>query len=155
VLGLLANMEIKSWAASSANIFANGRGTSATMTLNGGQALCHLAHVVVPKLADYQERISLFFEDRRFELIFPSPYLHNYPTKLLEYTSEEYHLQKTEHRADFHESFVRELEGFWRSIAEGAPVRNTPEEARLDMRLVRDFMALALAARQNFDEKSR
>ncbi|MGE0004643.1 MAG: Gfo/Idh/MocA family protein [Parvibaculaceae bacterium] len=146
--GLFTAMGIRSRQALSANIFAGGRGTSAVIALNGTQALCQLSHVVVPRLADYNERLSLFFDDRRYELIFPSPYMHNFPTRLISYTSQGMRLAKTEHRNGFGESFVRELEGFWAAIVNRAVVRNTPEEARYDMELVREFMALALAGRQ-------
>jgi predicted dehydrogenase len=148
VNGLLTAMGIRQRQALSANIFARGRGTTAVMALNGSQALCQLSHVVVPKLADYNERISLFFDDRRFELIFPSPYLHNFPTRLIRYDSDGMKLARLEHRHGFRESFVCELEGFWDSVVNGAAVRNPPEEARLDMELVREFMLLALQSRR-------
>lgn len=144
VNGLFDAMGIRDVSAASANIFANGRGTNAVLRLNGGQAVAHLAHVVVPDLADYSERISLFFDDRRFEIVFPSPYLHHFQTELTSYRSDGMHLRKTEHRNGYAESFVRELEGFWNSIRNGAPVRNTPEEARKDMKLIREFILLAL-----------
>ena len=57
-------------------------------------------------------------------------------------------LVASEHRHGFAEAFVAELEGFWNSIVNGAPVRNPPEEARLDMELVQQFMLLALEARR-------
>jgi predicted dehydrogenase len=148
VNGLLDCMGIENRQALSAHIFMRGRGTSAVLALNGSQAMCHLSHVVVPKLADYNERISLFFDDRRFELIFPSPYLHNFQTRLIGYGSEGMKLVTTEQRHGFQEAFVAELEGFWNSVANGAPVRNPPEEARLDMELVQQFMLLALEARR-------
>ncbi len=147
VSGLLESMGIVRRKAVAAQIFAGGRGTSATLALNGAQAICHLAHVVVPDLADYHERISLFFDDRRYELIFPSPYLHNLPTRLIEFRSEGMHLTKIEHRIDYQEPFMRELQGFWQSITQGTAVRNTAEEAREDMRLVHDFMMLSFQSR--------
>jgi predicted dehydrogenase len=148
VNGLFDCMGIETRQALSAHIFMKGRGTSAVLALNGSQALCHLSHVVVPKLADYNERISLLFDDRRFELIFPSPYLHNLQTRLISYSSDGMKLVASEHRHGFAEAFVAELEGFWNSIVNGAPVRNPPEEARLDMELVQRFMLLALEARR-------
>ena len=146
VNGLFDCMGIETRQALSAHIFMKGRGTSAVLALNGSQALCHLSHVVVPKLADYNERISLLFDDRRFELIFPSPYLHNFQTRLIGYSSEGMKLVASEHRHGL-PAFVAEL-GFWNSIVNGAPVRNPPEEARLDMELVQRFMLLALEARR-------
>jgi predicted dehydrogenase len=131
----------------SGSVFAGGQGTGAVLALNGDQAICQISHVVVPKLADYQERVSLFFDDRRFELIFPSPYLNHFQTRLIAYGSEGMHLSKTEHRNGFEEAFQRELIGFWQAIVEGAPVRNTAEHARTDIALVQKIAGLALADR--------
>jgi predicted dehydrogenase len=147
VLGLLAHMKIDNIRPVSGNLFAGGQGTAATLALNGEQALCQISHVVVPKLADYQERISLFFDDRRFELIFPSPYLNHFQTRLIACKSEGMHLSTTEHRNGFEEAFVRELVGFWESIVNGAPVRNTAEHARADIAVIQRIAAFALSAR--------
>jgi len=145
VLGLLEHMGIRDIRATAANIFGGGNGTAATLALNGSQAICHLAHVAVPDLADYQERISLLFDDRRFELIFPSPYLNHFQTRLIACRSDGMKLARTEHRNGFEEAFVRELIGFWDAIVNGAPVRNTAEHARADIGFVQDFARLALA----------
>jgi predicted dehydrogenase len=145
VLGLLAHMGVDDIRPVSGSLFAGGHGTAATLALNGEQAICQISHVVVPKLADYQERISLFFDDRRFELIFPSPYLNHYQTRLIGYRSDGMHLAKTEHRNGFEEAFVRELIGFWEAIVKGAAVRNTAEHARADIDLVQRIAKLALA----------
>ena len=147
VLGLLTHMKVDDIRPVSGSIFAGGQGTAAVLALNGNQAICQISHVVVPKLADYQERISLLFDDRRFELIFPSPYLNHFQTRLLAYRSEGMHLAATEHRNGFEEAFVRELIGFWDAIINGAPVRNTAEHARADIALIQRIANLALAAR--------
>ena len=149
VHGLLAHMGIVDIRPVSGSIFAGGQGTAAVLALNGDQAICQISHVVVPKLADYQERISLFFDDRRFELIFPSPYLNHFQTRLIAYHSEGMHLSTTEHRNGFEEAFVRELIGFWDSIVNGTPVRNTAEHARSDIALIQRIAKLALAGRAN------
>ena len=147
VHGLLERMGIADIRPVSGSVFAGGQGTGAVLALNGDQAICQISHVVVPKLADYQERVSLFFDDRRFELIFPSPYLNHFQTRLIAYRSEGMHLSKTEHRNGFEEAFQRELVGFWEAIVEGAPVRNTAEHARTDIALVQKIAGLALADR--------
>jgi predicted dehydrogenase len=147
VHGLLAHLGIQDIRPVSGSIFAGGQGTAAVLALNGEQAICQISHVVVPKLADYQERISLFFDDRRFELIFPSPYLNHFQTRLIAYRSEGMHLSTTEHRNGFEEAFARELVGFWESIVNGAPVRNTAEHARADIGLIQRIARLALAGR--------
>ena len=145
VLGLLGHMGVTDVRPVSGSLFASGQGTAAVLALNGDQAICQISHVVVPKLADYQERISLFFDDRRFELIFPSPYLNHFQTRLIAYRSEGMHLSTTEHRNGFEEAFVRELIGFWDAIVNGAPVRNTAEHARADIDLIQRIARLAFA----------
>ena len=145
VLGLLEHMGVDDIRPVSGSIFAGGQGTAAMLALNGDQAICQISHVVVPKLADYQERISLFFDDRRFELIFPSPYLNHFQTRLIACRSEGMHLSTTEHRNGFEEAFVRELIGFWDAIVNGAPVRSTAEHARADIGLIQRIAKLALA----------
>jgi predicted dehydrogenase len=147
VLGLLAHMGVDDIRPVSGSMFAGGQGTAAVLALNGDQAICQISHVVVPKLADYQERISLFFDDRRFELIFPSPYLNHFQTRLIAYRSEGMHLSTTEHRNGFAEAFVRELIGFWEAIVDGTPVRNTAEHARADIDLIQRIAKLAFAGR--------
>jgi hypothetical protein len=62
-----------------------------------------LAPIACDVCADYQERISLFFDDRRFELIFPSPYLNHFQTRLVACKSEGMHLSITEHRSGYEE----------------------------------------------------
>ncbi len=147
VLGLLERMGIRDIRPVSGSIFSGGQGSGAVLALNGDQAVCQISHVVVPHLADYQERISLFFDDRRFELIFPSPYLNHFPTRLISWRSKDMRLSRTEHRDGFEEPFVRELVGFWEAVVEGAPVRNTAEHARADIELVQRIAKLALATR--------
>jgi predicted dehydrogenase len=146
VHGILDHLGLKERKALSGSFFAEGRGGSAVIAVNGGQARCLLAHVAVPHLAEYTERISLFFDDRRFELLFPSPYLNHLQTRLLSYHSADHHLQVAEHRNGFEEAFRRELDGFWSAVRQGAPVRNTAEAARGDMQMVADLTRLAIAA---------
>jgi predicted dehydrogenase len=146
VHGLLEHMGIADIRPVSGSMFAGGQGTAATLALNGSQAICQISHVVVPDLADYQERISLFFDDRRFELVFPSPYLNHFQTRFTAYRSEGMHLAATEHRNGFEEAFIRELVGFWDAVVNGAPVRNTAEHARADIGMVQQIARLALGS---------
>jgi hypothetical protein len=103
-----------------------------------------MSHLFVPKVADYVERISLYFSDVVFELTFPSPYLNHFPTRLTVARSEGSVWRKTEIRASYEEAFVRELIGFWGSVVEGKAVRNTVEAASRDLRLVAQLAATAL-----------
>jgi len=95
-----------------------------------------MAHVAVPDLADYLERVSLWFDDRILDLQFPAPYLNHQPTLLLEKRSDGHHARTIHHRPSYAEAFVEELKGWWRAIVEGAPVRNTLEAARRDLALL-------------------
>ena len=92
--------------------------------------------VTVPQLADYKERIALYFEDAMIEIVFPSPYLNHQPTTVTVAKSDGHVLHKTELRGGYEEAFIEEMKGFWRAIVEGEPVRNTPEHAARDMRLL-------------------
>ena len=86
-----------------------------------------MVHLAVPALADYRERITLYFDDASLELEFPSPYLNHQPTRLTLRKSDGHTLSVQEIRSGFEEAFVEELKGFWSAIVEGTPVRNTAE----------------------------
>lgn len=144
--GLLDRMGVPDGEIVGADFFASGNGGLGTVRLLGGQADWQMTHLVVPAVADYSERIALYFEDRIIELVFPSPYLNHLPTRLIVRQSEGRRLETREIRPDYGEAFVRELEAFWSSITTAAPVRNTVEQAKRDQRLLRD-MARYVASR--------
>jgi hypothetical protein len=127
-----------------AAFFADGDGSHGSVRLKGCKGLWQMSHLFVPKVADYIERISLYFSDTTFELTFPSPYLNHFPTRLVVARSEGNVWQKTEYRASYQEAFIRELIGFRASVVDGAAVRNTVEAAARDMRLVAQLAAVAL-----------
>ena len=102
----------------------------------GAGALWHMVHPRVGDLAEYRERISLYFADSVIEPVFPSPYLNHRQTELHVHKSAGHRLEKTLVRNGFEEGFIRELESFWSSIDEGASVRNTVEDARRDQQLI-------------------
>jgi predicted dehydrogenase len=116
--------------------FANSAGGHASVRLKAGDAVWSMAHVAVPKLADYLERISLWFDDRILELEFPAPYLNHQPTLLIEKRSDGQQARTIQRRPSYAEAFVEELKGWWRAITEGEPVRNTLEAARRDLALL-------------------
>jgi predicted dehydrogenase len=107
--------------------------------LSPGDGLWTVSHVAVPKLSDYSERVSLFFDDRIYELDFPSPYLNHQPTRLTEKRSDGHHARRVDHRPSYAEGFVEELKAWWRAVVEGAPVENPVEDARRDMELLGAF----------------
>jgi predicted dehydrogenase len=136
VHGLLDSLGLQSGDVVGAAFFAKSEGGQAAVRLKPGGALWSMSHVAVPKLADYLERVSLFFDDRIFELMFPSPYLNHQPTRLTEKVSDGHHARAILHRPSYQEAFVEELKAWWRAIVEGTPVENSLEEARRDIALL-------------------
>jgi hypothetical protein len=144
VHGMLDVMGIDTGKIVGAAFFADGDGGHGCVRLSGCKGLWQMSHLFVPKVADYIERIALYFDDVTFELTFPSPYLNHFPTRLVVARSEGNVWQKTEYRASYEEPFVRELIGFWSSVVEGTPVRNTVEAASRDLRLIAQLTTAAL-----------
>ncbi len=136
VHGMLDRMGIDTGEVLDARIFAGGEAASGTVDLPDTGALWHMVHLAVRELAEFRERISLYFADSVIELVFPSPYLNHQQTELHVQKSTGHRLEKTLVRNGFEEGFIRELESFWSSINEGADVRNTVEDARRDQQLI-------------------
>ena len=114
------------------------------MRLTPGDGLWNIFHLTVPKVADYLERVTLYFDDHIYELAFPSPYLNHQPTQLTEKRSDGHHRETVLHRASYQEAFVEEMKGFRLAVVEGAPVTNTVEDARRDMALLSAFARRAI-----------
>jgi predicted dehydrogenase len=146
VHGLLDALGVSDGEVAGAALFANGTGGQGAVRLLGGRALWSMMHLAVPKLADYRERITLYFDDATLELEFPSPYLNHQPTGLTVRRSDGDTMVREDVRSGYREAFVEELNGFWSAIVEGTPVRNTAEQARRDMRLIADLARHHLAA---------
>jgi predicted dehydrogenase len=144
VHGMLDVMGIDTGKVVGAAFFADGDGSQGSVRLTGCKGLWQMSHLFVPKVADYIERITLYFDAATFELTFPSPYLNHFPTRLAVARSEGNLWQRTEFRASYQEAFIRELMGFWASVVEGSAVRNTVEAASRDLRLVAQLAAVAL-----------
>ncbi len=149
VHGMLDRMGIDAGEAISGQFFAGGDGGAGTVSLLDGRALWHMMHLTTPSLAEYRERISLYFDDALIELIFPSPYLNHQATELYVQGSKDHRLEKTLIRSGFEEAYIRELEGFWAAITAGAPVKNTVEDARRDQKLLCNLARLALEQEDN------
>jgi predicted dehydrogenase len=142
--GMLDHMGVAPGAVVGGQIFAGGEGAAGTVSLLGGSALWHLVQVLVPDVGWYRERYTLHFSDRVVELEFPSPYLNNQQTALSVRRSDGLRLDTLHVQAGYGEAFVRELEGFWAAAAQGAPVRNTVEDAMRDARLLTEIARHAI-----------
>lgn len=147
VHGLLDALDMEPGAVLGAAVFAGGSGGQAAIDLCAGQALWTLAYVEVPKLAEYKERIALYFDNEVIELTFPAPYLNHHATCLTHRTSEGTRLKTAEVRAGFDEAFVTQLEQFWKTVVKGEQPRNTLADARRDQ-------AILVAVAQKSQEQS-
>ena len=136
VHGLLDKLAVPEGEVTGAQLYAGGDGGNGTVRLLGGQALWTMTHLTVPDLPHYRERVTIYFDDASLELKFPSPYLNHQPTQLTVRTGDGHQLHTREIRAGYEEAFIEELKGFWSSIIEGKPVRNTAEHAKRDMTLL-------------------
>jgi len=144
VHGVLEMLGLETGDVVGAAFFAGGDGSHGCVRLKGSDAIWQMTHLFVHKVADYKERVTFYFNDCVYELIFPSPYLNHFPTKLTVSKSDAMCWQETVYRANYEEPFVRELVGFWKSVVEGAPVRNTVEAATKDLRLVARLTEFAI-----------
>jgi len=145
VHGVLEALGVETGEVIGAAFFAGGDGGHGSVRLAGTDAIWQMTHLFVHKVADYKERVTFYLNDGIFELVFPSPYLNHFPTRLLVKRSDGTVLQQTEYCASYEEAFIRELIGFWHSVVEGAPVRNTVEAATKDLKLVERLTAAAIA----------
>jgi predicted dehydrogenase len=144
VHGILEALGVETGEVIGAAFFAGGDGGHGSIRLEGCDAIWQMTHLFVHKVGDYKERLTLYFNDSVYELTFPSPYLNHFPTRLAVSRSEGGCWQETVYRASYEEAFVRELVGFWKSIIEGTPVRNTVEAAVKDLHLVGRMGAAAI-----------
>lgn len=136
VHGLLEVLKIEAAQVVGAQLYADGKGGHGAVRLLDGAAFWSMMHLTVPKVPDYHERISFYFEDMTLELEFPSPYLNHQPTRLTLKRGKELSLIREDIRTSYAEAFIEELKAFHLAITEAAPVRNTAEQARRDMQLL-------------------
>jgi predicted dehydrogenase len=127
-----------------AAFIAGNSGGYLSAKLEPTDGLVTMTWVATPKLAYYSERISMIFDDRNFELRFPSPYLNHHLTELIERRANGLALEEIRHRPSYAEPFVEELKAWHAAITSGAKVVNTVEQAGTDMGLFATFAKLAL-----------
>jgi predicted dehydrogenase len=149
--GMLDAMGVPEGEVVAGQIWAHGEGGAGTVSLLDGQALWHVAQVLVPDIAWYRERHTLHFDDLVLELIFPAPYLNHQQTQLTVRRSDGRRLETLHVEAGYEEAFVRELEWFHAAATGAAPARNTVEEAARDSRVLTAIASKALAATTGSD----
>ena len=144
VQGLLDAAGAKMGKPVGAAFIAGNSGGYLSAKLDPTDGLVTMTWAATPQLAYYCERISLIFDDRNFELRFPSPYLNHHLTTLIERRANGLALEEISHRPSYAEPFIEELKAWHAAITEGAPVVNTVEQAGVDMGLFATFARMAL-----------
>ena len=125
--------------------FDGGRGIQLGFKLKGG-ARVSMIHLNLPGVPDYRERITVYCDDRIIELVFPSPYLRNSPTRLtVRRGTGGNTLETAEIRQSYEEAFREELRAFHAAITTGAPVATPFEQARRDVELLTSAFRSTLA----------
>ena len=121
-----------------------GRAVSGSVRLENG-ARWDSAWIQLLATHEYRESVSLFFAESVRTLVFPSPWLKQYPTT---YRRSERNGETNDARIarSYGESFARELGHFHRCVTEGEPCRTPPEQARLDIEVLTQMF---LAARSH------
>ena len=145
VHGLLDALGVADGEIVGAQLFAGGEGGQGAVRLLGGQALWNMVHLAVPKLADYRERITLYFDDAILELEFPSPYLNHQPTRLTIRTSDGHMLSSRGHPHRLRGSLRRGAERLLVGDRRGQAGAQHAEQARRDMKLLAGLARFHLA----------
>jgi predicted dehydrogenase len=118
------------------SVFDGGRGVELAFDLPGGGRV-RMTHLNLPTVPDYTERVTVYCTDRILELVFPSPYLRHFPTRLtLRKSGGNHALETQEFRVSYEESFRDQLRAFHAAVTEGAPVATPIEQARRDVELL-------------------
>jgi predicted dehydrogenase len=118
------------------SLFDGGRGAFLAFALPGGGRVS-MTHVNLPGVPDYTERVTVYCTDRIIELVFPSPYLRHFPTRLtLRRGANNQALETTEYRASYEEAFREELRAFHAAATGKAAVQTTVAGARRDVELL-------------------
>ncbi|MDQ7246408.1 Gfo/Idh/MocA family protein [Dongia sedimenti] len=134
VHGMLAHLDHQLPAeADHGSFFDNGAGVELGFGLPGGGRV-RMTHLNLPGVPDYTERVTVYCIDRIIELVFPSPYLRNFPTKLtLRKGGDNMALETQEFRVSYEEAFREQLRAFHAAACGEAPVKTPLEQARRDV----------------------
>lgn len=120
--------------------WADGKAASIAVRLPNG-ATAHFAWVLLPGLVDFEERVTMYFEDAVHELRFPCPYDGGAAVR---YSVTAAHEIKPVHTVWelTGDPFTAELLHFHDCVANRATCRCPPEQAARDVRLLRDLFVL-------------
>jgi Oxidoreductase family, NAD-binding Rossmann fold len=121
--------------------WANGRAITGSVELTNG-ARWDNAWIQLLDIREYREQVAFYFRDSLRQLTFPSPWLHQAPTRYER--SEADGRDRVMRTYESHrESFVQELVHSHACITEGVECRTPPEQARLDIDLLTQMFLAA------------
>jgi predicted dehydrogenase len=108
-----------------------------SINLRFGDAECHLSWVDLPGIARYRQEFAFYAPERRLTLRFPSPFLRNAPTELLDEGGESGGTESwSRHEVVAYDgAFKRELVEFAECIATGREPRTSGRDGLADLRL--------------------
>ncbi len=137
VHGMLAKLKVEMPVeATYGSVFDGGRGVELAFDLPGGGRV-RIDPSQSADRAGLYRAVTVYCVDRIIELVFPSPYLRHFPTRLtVRRGGAEKSLETTEYRVSYEESFRDQLRAFHAAITEGGPVTTPIEQARRDVELL-------------------
>jgi predicted dehydrogenase len=118
-----------------------GRSVTGSLRLRNGSR-CDLSWIQVLGTFEYRETIQFVFGDSVRTLEFPSPWLKQHPT-LYRRTGSGGRTNVVQVAHSYDESFARELRHFHDCIVDGVTCRTPPEDARLDIEVLRSMFLAA------------
>jgi predicted dehydrogenase len=118
--------------------WADGGAASATLRLAGG-GLWHCTWLLLPGMAEFRERVSLYFADAVHELEFPAPYdvAAGVRHRIADTDAADSHRERV--AALSNDPYLAELEHFHACVVDGATCRTPPEQASRDLAVLRDL----------------
>jgi predicted dehydrogenase len=121
--------------------WAGGRALTGSVQLPSG-ARWDSAWIQLMDTREYRESVAFFFADSIRTLEFPSPWLRRSPTRY-ERSGTEGAARVATSFTSAAEAFVRELVHFHDCVTSGTPCRTPPEQARVDIALLREMFLAA------------
>lgn len=122
-----------------------GPSATASLALSNG-ARWSLTWIEATTLHDFQERITLVFEDAVHTISFPAPYL-LHASATYERSGGTAAAREGLAASSYRDRYVTQLVRFHASVTRGAACRTPPEQARQDLRLLAELFLAAGADR--------
>lgn len=113
-----------------------GKGTNVAFRLGSGVGW-QTAWLLLEGLEEFSETASFYFRDEIHRLRFSAPYLREHAT-VHEIVGATEGAERLSRRARISDAYLAEFEHFHACIVEGVQCRTPPEQARLDLEVLRD-----------------